>query len=226
VTGDFELGERSQIGPRSTLYSHGATGLIYNMRYPHRIGPIRIGADSWLGMGCVVHPHLTIGDRVIVLPGLVIRGNVPSDTAIIPAQAEHRAVPTSRLLIGVTDQVRQKKIEEILREYAHRLGAGRLDDSDNDVWRRTFPGGKAIHLRRNTAVSIDSSKLSPSLSVIWTLFEDGIVVGVPSFCFARLTIFGPRTPFAERVAEFLCRDGGAHFVFTDVPSSQSPAASK
>jgi acetyltransferase-like isoleucine patch superfamily enzyme len=60
---------------KKTLYSHGATGLIYNAKYPHRIG-----ADCRLGMGCIVQPQVTIGDRVIVMPGLVIRSDVASPT--------------------------------------------------------------------------------------------------------------------------------------------------
>jgi acetyltransferase-like isoleucine patch superfamily enzyme len=226
VTGDFQLGERSAIGPRSTLYSHGATGLIYNVKYPHRIGPIRIGADCWLGMGCIVQPLVTIGDRVIVMPGLVIRSDVLSNTAIIPNQAEHRSVPTGRLLIGVTDEVRQRKIEGLLAGYAHRFDSSRLDTSRADVWRVTQSDGRTIHLRRNGSAPIDSSKLPSSSSVIWTLFERGIVAGVPSFCFDRLTVFGPSTPFAERIADYLCREEGVHFIFSDGQPGQLPAVSR
>src|SRR5580658_2875893 len=35
-TACFELGDRSQLGPRSTAYSHGGSQLLFNMRYPHR----------------------------------------------------------------------------------------------------------------------------------------------------------------------------------------------
>jgi acetyltransferase-like isoleucine patch superfamily enzyme len=226
VTGDFYLGDRSAIGPRSTLYSHGATGLIYNVRYPHRIGPIRIGADCWLGMGCIVQPQVTIGDRAIVMPGLVIRSDVPSNTAIIPNQAEHRSVPTGRLLVGVTDQVRQRKIEELLEGYVLRSSSSWLDTSNPDVWRLSSSDGTTIHLRRNGSPPVDSSKLPPSSSVIWTLFEDGVVTGVPSFCFDRLTVFGPSTPFAERIADSLCREEGVHFVFNDAEPGQLAAVSQ
>jgi acetyltransferase-like isoleucine patch superfamily enzyme len=225
VSGDFQLGERSAIGPRSTLYSHGATGLIYNVKYPHRIGPVRIGADCWLGMGCIVQPHVTIGDRVIVMPGLVIRSDVASNTAIIPNQAEHRSIPTGRLLIGVTDEVRQRKLDGVLQTYSHGLGSSRLDTSHADFWQLILPDGNTVNLCRNGQPPRDWSILPAASSVVWTLFADGIVAGVPSFCFDRLTVFGPSTAFAERIADYLCRHEGIHFVFSDAHPAQMPTTS-
>jgi acetyltransferase-like isoleucine patch superfamily enzyme len=211
-TGDFALGARSQIGPRCTLYSHGATGLLYNCRFPHRVGRIAIGADSWLGMGCIVHPQVTIGDRVITLPGLVIRGDVPSDTALIPPATEYRMVPTSLLLVGVTDEVQQQKIEELFSRLAAANPEGVIDKADERVWRLQLPRRNFLYLIRDRSLRISNSEMLGN-AVIWTLCHDAAVSGVPSFCFDKLIVTGPWTRFAEQMASFLCRKGGAHFVF-------------
>ncbi|MBM4310894.1 MAG: hypothetical protein FJ119_08110 [Deltaproteobacteria bacterium] len=224
ISAHIELGDRSQIGPRCILYSHGGTGLIYNMRYPHRIGKITIGSDCWLGMNCVVHPGIVIGNRVITLPGMVVRCNVPDDTAMIAPVAEHRLIPTSRLLIGVTDEVRRSKIESI---FFHLAGVSRgvvSDQIDPHIWRLYFPGGKTLYLPRTDAARLDASKLSSMDDAVWTLFESGVIKGVTTFCFEKLTVYGPWTPFAERLASFLLREGGAHFVFQSTPSRHTPAS--
>lgn len=162
---------------------------------------------------------------MIVMPGLVIRSDVASNTAIIPNQAEHRSIPIGRLLIGVTDNIRQQKLEGVLQTYAHSLASSRLDASHADLWRLTLPDGNTIQLCRNGQPPREASALSPSSSVVWTLCADGIVAGVPSFCFDCLMIFGPSTEFAERTADYLCRHEGIHFVFTDAQPVPKPTAS-
>ena len=214
-TGDFELGSRSAIGPRSLLYSHGASGLIFNVRYPHRIGPVRIGEDSWIGMGCIVCPLVTVGDRVIVLPGTVVRADVPNDTSLVAPATEHRTVSTSRLLLSVTDEVRRREMDNVLRKFAESVPGARLDDSRSDLWRLSLPRKKTIYLLRTDAAALDSVKLSSSDSVVWTLFQRDITGGIPTFCFDRLTVFNRWTPFAERVADWLCVEEGAQFRFQE-----------
>jgi acetyltransferase-like isoleucine patch superfamily enzyme len=212
TTGDFTLGARSQIGPRSILYSHGANGLLYNRSYPYRVGHISIGADSWLGMGCIVHPKLTIGDRVIVFPGMVIRGDVPNDTALVPPATEHRMVHVSTLLIGVTNEVRQGKIEKMFSQFAATNPRAIVDQSDTRVWQLQRSDAKCLYLIRDRSLRMANAQM-PAHAVIWTLFQEGVVPGVPSFCFDKLTVIGPWSRFAEEVATFLCREGGAQFVF-------------
>lgn len=45
--------------------------------------PVHIGANCWLGMGCVILKGVTIGDRSIVGAGCVVTKDVPSDTLIV-----------------------------------------------------------------------------------------------------------------------------------------------
>jgi carbonic anhydrase/acetyltransferase-like protein (isoleucine patch superfamily) len=223
ISADFELGSRSQIGPRCILYSHGGTGLIYNMRYPHRIGKIKIGSDSWIGMNCVIHPGIAVGDRVIVLPGMVMRCNIPDDTAMISPADEHRFIPTTRLLIGVSDDVRLRKIESIFFNLAAVSRGSESDQSDSDIWHLHLAGRKTLHLLRTGSAQLDALQRTTMDHVVWTLFERGVVKGVPTFCFEKLTVYGPWTPFAERLAAFLLSEGGTHFVFENTASRHTPA---
>lgn len=213
ISADFELGNRSAIGPRSTLYSHGSTGLIFNIRYPHRIGKIKIGVDTWIGMCCIIHPQVSIGDRVIVLPGIVVRSNIPDDTSIIAPAVDQRSIPTNRLLIGVTDEVRRKTIDMTFQYLTAHYRDAVVDQTDPEIWRLELNGRRTVYLLRTDTDKLSAAKLRAMDTVIWTMFECGVVPGVPCFCFDRLTIFGPWTPFAEQVAAFLLCDLAVNFVF-------------
>jgi len=207
----FELGNRSQLGPRSTIYSHGGSQLLYNMHYPHRFGAVTIGSDSWIGMGCIVHPGVRIGDRCIVLPGLAVRSNVNNDTSVIALQTEHRIISTKRLLVGLPVDEQQRKIEGLLRLFAEQKSGSCLDESQKEIWRLDVNGGNAIVLLRTPESGTVANKAGgPAL--FWSLSYRGVVPGETNFCFERLTVFGPWTPFAEEVAGFLCCSG-AQFVF-------------
>src|SRR5262245_58313091 len=101
TTSSFELGARSELGPRGLYYTHGAPGLLFNVHFPQRFAPIRIGQDSWVAMACVVNPGVEVGDRVIVFPGLTLRGTVPNDTSVLPRDREERMAPTRLITMQV-----------------------------------------------------------------------------------------------------------------------------
>jgi len=224
TSGDVTVGARTQLGPRGMVYSHGANGLIFNIHIPQRNGPVRIGCDCTFTMGCIIHPRVTVGDRVMVFPGLVVRGDVPSDTALFPPEPEHRAVPLRLLTRTVTDQVVQEKISELLQRCQAHYGGSRLDDS--------CAGACVLHLTRGRSVcwlrDQDASPpegLSASRSVIWTLRQRPAPAGVPQFCFEQLTVFGPWTRFAEEIAAFLGEWAGTYFVFDSLAEKPAgPAA--
>lgn len=211
-TAGFELGDRSQLGPRCTVYSHGGCHLFYNVRYPYREGKVTIGSDSWIGMGCVIQAGAEIGSRSIVFSGLAVRGPVADDTSVVPVQPEHRTVSTSRLTIGVTPAEQMPKIEALLRVFADEEH-GRLDERAAGRWRLELPGGRAICLLRQPAPG-DENEAPGGETLVWTLPREGRVEGKTCFCFETLGVSGPWTPFAEKVAAFLCLRG-PQFIFED-----------
>lgn len=211
-TTEFHLGARSAIGPRGTYYTHGATGLIFNQRFPHRNGPIHIGRDCWLGMGCIVYPRITIGDRSLVLPGMVVSTDVAENQAILPPAEPYRVMPADIIRVMVTDKVRQAKMEEIFRECRHVSRRTTLDESRDDLWTMTLPGrGKILLLRNREARCPEDSPREAT--VAWQLFGEEDEPRVPTFQFDTLRIRGGWTPFAESIAAFLCESAGIHFVF-------------
>lgn len=50
--------------------------------------PVRIGAESWIGHGAMILPGTTIGRRVVVAAGSVVRGDVPDGAVVagVPAK--------------------------------------------------------------------------------------------------------------------------------------------
>jgi acetyltransferase-like isoleucine patch superfamily enzyme len=210
----FELGDRSQIGPRGLYYSHGGTGLIFNKRYPHRIGPIRIGKDCWLGMGCIVYPNVIIGDEVVVLPGMVISSNLDSKQALFPPQKSYHIVPVDFVRMNVTEEMIRAEMEKALEEYAATEKSSYLHKVNEDYWVLTLRDNYRIIFLRGQEIPKEVVAEQPSnKTIIWCLHSFENDLQVPTFVFGDLTVKGGWTPFAERIAKFLCEQGGAHFIF-------------
>ena len=212
-TGGFELGARSCLGPRCMCYSHGETGLIYNVRYPHRNGPVRIGEDVWVGMGCVIQSRVTIGSGAIVLAGLTIRSDVPAGQSVVPTMQEERMVSTERLIGQTTDQVRQQTLDDAFRRFTSSGFGATVRDEDEDLWSARNDRGQTVYLIRAAGARLPDA--SAGDAVAWTLTASHVSPGAvfPVFVFDELTIHGSHTKFAEYNAEALMRQAGAHFVF-------------
>jgi acetyltransferase-like isoleucine patch superfamily enzyme len=211
----FELGDRSQIGPRGLYYTHGGSrGLTFNKRYPQRNGPIRIGRDCWFGMGCIVYPDVVIGEEVVVLPGMVISSNIDSKQALFPLQKTHNIVPVEFVRMGVTEEVLLAQMEEALLEYAATEKSSCLQKVKEDYWMLTLPGNYQIIFLRGKEIPKEVLVEQPSnKTIIWSLYAFEKTNQVPTFFFGDLSIKGGWTPFAERVANFLCEKAGIHFIF-------------
>jgi acetyltransferase-like isoleucine patch superfamily enzyme len=206
----FALGARSQIGPRGTYYTHGATGLIFNRDYPIRIGDIVIGSDCWIGMACVVYPNVKIGSGSLITPGLVISSDVPADSMLLPPAEPWRCVPVKfvRQLPGGSDDTKL----QLMRDWVERLERshhGQLERSP-DWWVLRLQGGRTLLLRiADAQLKVEHP---PDRTAVWTLDWEGPAT-LPVFCFRKLTVFGKHTAFAEELASHLCEACGTHFVF-------------
>jgi len=84
------------IGDR-TLVGYGTQILSRNHRIPplpepiftsgHKSGPVVIGADVWIGAGCIILPGARIGDNAVVAAGSVVTKDVPAGAIVggVPA---------------------------------------------------------------------------------------------------------------------------------------------
>jgi acetyltransferase-like isoleucine patch superfamily enzyme len=85
------------IGDR-TLVGYGTQILSRNHRIPtlpesifssgHEARPVVIGADVWIGAGCIILPGARIGDHAVVAAGSVVTRDVPSGAIVggVPAK--------------------------------------------------------------------------------------------------------------------------------------------
>ena len=78
----------------------------------------------------------------------------------------------------------------------------------------TTKAGRVLHLPGQGRVILLSGESCGSLdsqdSVIWSLRRQSGAQS-PCFAFEELTVFGPWTPFAETVANYLSTECGTHF---------------
>jgi acetyltransferase-like isoleucine patch superfamily enzyme len=217
----FRLGARSQIGPRGTYYTHGATGLLFNKNYPFRIGSILIGEDTWIGMACLVYPRVTIGDGCVILPGSIVNSDLKAGTALVPVQRTTKVVPSSFIAAGLEDPAGAKLavMSEFLELLASNHAGSHLEKTATE---------STLHLPGNQKVILvaPGANVGGGLAlkdvVIWSL--DRIEVNqIPCFCFLELTVSGSWTPFAETIADHLSTQCGTHFVFASPdPSTRLP----
>jgi acetyltransferase-like isoleucine patch superfamily enzyme len=213
LSAGFKLGKRSQIGPRSTMYTHGTNGLVFSKNFPERIGPITIGSDCYIGMGCIIHPHVRIGNEVLIFPGLTIRTNISDNVAITPPETEYQIHPIRRLKVITDSNLQLAKIEQALQWLVFDFPGAILEKSISGYWAANLRGGRRIILVHNPDTPLDGVINAADKTIIWSLNKMDAATTVSQFCFRDLTIYGPETPFAETIAEWLATHL-AQFVFS------------
>jgi len=213
-TTEFRLGARSQLGPRGMFYTHGWNGLMFKTRFPERTGPIVIGKDCWLGMGCIVFPKIRIGNNNLILPGTLVSHSLPDDVAVIPSEKPYRTVPLKDFvrISGLSEKARIEKAREALAHLAAAFSAIEVADSGSDRWVARLPHQRMLVVYPGS--DRPDEPLDPLCTVIWILEAPKPSTKAPVFHFGDLTIYGSWTPFAESVADHLCRSFGTHFVFS------------
>ncbi|TWT70524.1 acyltransferase [Crateriforma conspicua] len=102
----ISIGDRVTIAAEVFLLTHdGACGLIKDKRgRRHKVAPIEIGNDVFIGVCSVVLPGVRIGDRVIVAAGTVVHKSIPSGTVVGGSPAR---------VIGSFDHYRENAVERL-----------------------------------------------------------------------------------------------------------------
>ena len=82
--GSIYVGDRTMFGPHVTVATAGhpidpelrGKGLQYN-------ADVKIGANVWIGAGCVIVPGVTIGDDTVIGAGSIVTKDIPSGVVAV-----------------------------------------------------------------------------------------------------------------------------------------------
>ena len=214
-SGGFILGSRSQIGPRTMIYTHGASPLMFNMRFPSRNGPVTISNDVWIGMGCIIHPNVDIGRELIVFPGLTIRKSQPDFQSIVPLTSEFREFETERLIMGgVSDDILLSRVKCFYNNLANSIEAVVNRDEHSDLWLMSGLNIPSVVLVLNSTDEANGVLAKLHDTVIWSLYNcESVDPSNTVFCFVEWTIYGEKSAFTEKISDILMRTGGPHFIY-------------
>jgi carbonic anhydrase/acetyltransferase-like protein (isoleucine patch superfamily) len=80
-TDDVRIGAYSCLGPQTVVYTHGNYLSTYQ-GYPNKFGPVTIGDSTWLNVGVIVLPGVSIGSHTIVKAGCVIAKDVADERVV------------------------------------------------------------------------------------------------------------------------------------------------
>ncbi len=210
----FTLGERSCIGPRCTIYTHGNTGLIFNVHYPHKLEAVTIERDCWIGMTCTIYPGIRIGAHSIVFAGVVVATNVKPDKVIMPSRNSYVEENVNLLTLKVNDKVQLEAIDQVMQHY-QRLSRNCHLSHNDDISVLDIPSKGKIVLLRNEQSIFDASHYNPEKTVVWRLKAIDTPTQLTTFTFSTLTISGTRTKLAETIASYLAFKEGIYFIYRD-----------
>ena len=92
----IEIGDHVTISHRCIIASHMATGVDTPLQkvYPPSRAPVKVGDGTWICVGAILLPGVTIGANSVVAAGAVVSRDVPPDTLVagVPARAVKQLV--------------------------------------------------------------------------------------------------------------------------------------
>lgn len=74
----ISIGDNCTLAHNVVILAHDTSGCVAS-RTQHRIAPVKLGNNCFIGSNTVVLPGVTIGDNVIVGAGSVVTRNLPSN---------------------------------------------------------------------------------------------------------------------------------------------------
>ena len=97
--GDIYVGDRVMMGPNVVLATAGHPVEPELRRNVAQFNlPIHIGANVWLGAGCIVLPGVTIGENSVIGAGSVVTKDIPANVVAVgnPCQVLRPIGPRDR----------------------------------------------------------------------------------------------------------------------------------
>jgi acetyltransferase-like isoleucine patch superfamily enzyme len=87
----IEIGDQVSIGERTVIATHLNVGYRdhpLQERFPARSSPVRIGSGAFIGVGAILLPGITVGDRSFIAAGAVVNRDVAAGSLVggVPAR--------------------------------------------------------------------------------------------------------------------------------------------
>jgi acetyltransferase-like isoleucine patch superfamily enzyme len=87
----IEIGDQVSIGERTVIVTHLNVGYRdhpLQEKFPARSAPVRVGSGAFIGVGAILLPGVTVGDRSFVAAGAVVSRDVAPGSVVggVPAR--------------------------------------------------------------------------------------------------------------------------------------------
>jgi len=122
-----EIGDHVAIASRTEFITHD--GGVWVFRHEQTeidlFGKIKIGNNTFIGVGCIIMPNTTIGNNCVIGAGSVVRGVIPDNSVVIgnPAKVIMKTSIYKRLVefnpykmdgLNLTYKEKRKAITELI----------------------------------------------------------------------------------------------------------------
>jgi acetyltransferase-like isoleucine patch superfamily enzyme len=167
---DVRIGTYSALGPKTVIYTHGNYLSTYQ-GYPNKFGPVTIGDSTWLHLGVIVLPGVSIGSHTIVKAGCVITRDVGDERVV---QLNNRVVLTESSIHDLkqarTDAFVARWYDSLFDDLARHLGneqAVRVEKSGAREWALELRGIR-LNVKAVSAPVDESTRADPP-ATLWLL---------------------------------------------------------
>jgi acetyltransferase-like isoleucine patch superfamily enzyme len=121
----ISIGDHCAVSSGTTFITHDASPWLFPDHPDMDVfGEIRIGDNTFIGIGCTLLPGTTIGSNCIIGAGAVVRGTIPDDSVVFgnPATVLFKTSMMKKLLVNHrhrldTRHVPAREKEVILRRH-------------------------------------------------------------------------------------------------------------
>lgn len=176
-TEDVRIGAYSGVGAKTVIYTHGNHLSTYQ-GYPNKFGPVTIGDSSWLHIGVIVLPGVSIGSHTIIKSGCVIARDVGDervvglDWRVVLKESSVHELKQARTDAFV-DRWYESLFDDLPRHIGGENGAVRVEKSGAREWRIDVNGTR-LHVKA-TSASPPHAAGGDGSATLWLLDGSGTV---------------------------------------------------